>query len=232
MKSMSSLTLNESSSPMRLARWCAALIIVGVGTAAFVLSFDALRSLASRAHIPAGLSWLLPVDIDGTIILATVGWLAMADRPERVFFSRLLAAGAVVSVAGNSLHAVMPIVPAWVCAVVAAIPPVSLLLDTHGLAVLFRTVVTPAPAVIDPPIASTVSETPVPAVAEMPVPVVAAPTAPRPKVVTPEQIATAVAMHAAGSTYRQIGRKPHISPATAHKYVARATTAPAALRAA
>lgn len=61
----------DQSAGMRLARWSAALIIVGVGAAAFRLSFSTLEDLATLARIPAGDAWLFPLIVDGTILLAT-----------------------------------------------------------------------------------------------------------------------------------------------------------------
>ncbi|WP_083883996.1 DUF2637 domain-containing protein [Nocardia higoensis] len=124
---------------MRYARWSAAAIIVGVGAAAFRLSYSTLKDLAVLAHIPAQDAWLFPLIVDGTILLATFGVLVCPGR-ERRFFLAVLVVGSAVSVAGNSLHAVangQPL-PAWASAIVAAIAPISLLADTHGLAVLFR----------------------------------------------------------------------------------------------
>ncbi|CRY77585.1 DUF2637 domain-containing protein [Nocardia farcinica] len=124
---------------MRYARWFAAAIILGVGVAAFRLSYSTLEDLAVLAHIPARDAWLFPLIVDGTILLATAGVLVCPGR-ERRFFLSVLVVGSAVSVAGNSLHAVangQPL-PAWASALVAAIAPVSLLADTHGLALLFR----------------------------------------------------------------------------------------------
>ncbi|WP_225727192.1 MULTISPECIES: DUF2637 domain-containing protein [unclassified Nocardia] len=154
---------------MLAARGFAVLVIVGVGAAAFRLSFATLRDLAVLAHIPDSDAWLFPLIIDGTIVQATIGALVLAKSPERLFFARVLIAGAVVSVAGNSLHAVAagrPL-PAWACAVVAAIAPIGLLVDTHGLAVLFRAAQrNSAPATEEEPVTE-----PVAAVAELdPVP--------------------------------------------------------------
>ncbi|PPI94505.1 excisionase [Nocardia nova] len=125
---------------MRAARVFAVLVIVGVGAAAFRLSFATLRDLAKLAHIPASDAWLFPLIIDGTIVQATAGALVLAKSAERKFFTWVLVVGALVSVAGNSIHAVAAgkELPAWLCAIVAAIAPISLLVDTHGLAVLFR----------------------------------------------------------------------------------------------
>ncbi|WP_280235822.1 DUF2637 domain-containing protein [Nocardia cyriacigeorgica] len=125
---------------MTAARVFAVLVIVGVGAAAFRLSFATLADLAELANIPASDAWLFPLIVDGTICLATLGALVLAKSPERHFFLWVLGAGAVVSVAGNSLHAVTdgrPL-PGWAAALVAAIAPISLLVDTHCLAVLFR----------------------------------------------------------------------------------------------
>lgn len=164
---------------MRAARVFAVLVIVGVGAAAFRLSFATLRDLAKLAHIPASDAWLFPLIIDGTIVQATAGALVLAKSAERKFFTWVLVVGALVSVAGNSIHAVAAgkELPAWLCAIVAAIAPVSLLVDTHGLAVLFRAAqehLAPAPATDwgvteaeDAPAAVEDSE---PAVAEVPAP--------------------------------------------------------------
>jgi hypothetical protein len=125
---------------MLAARVFAVVVIVGVGAAAFRLSFATLRDLAVLAHVPVSDAWLFPLIVDGTIVQATAGALVLARSSERRFFLGVLIAGSVVSVAGNSLHAAVaghPL-PAWVCALVAAIAPISLLVDTHGLAVLFR----------------------------------------------------------------------------------------------
>ncbi|WP_280243528.1 DUF2637 domain-containing protein [Nocardia abscessus] len=130
----------DQSAGMRLARWSAVVIIIAVGAAAFRLSFATLKDLAVLAHIPASDAWLFPLIVDGTILLATFGVLVLANAPERRFFVTVLVIGSVVSVAGNSLHAVAAgrELPWWASALVAAIAPISLLADTHGLALLIR----------------------------------------------------------------------------------------------
>lgn len=143
------MSTNETAASFRIARGFAVVTIIAVGVAAFVLSFASLRDLAILAHVPARWAWLFPVIVDGTIIQATVSALALAKSPERRWFTGVLVAGAVVSIAGNSLHAVAAgqELPAWASALVAAIAPISLLADTHGLAVLFRAAhPEPAPA--------------------------------------------------------------------------------------
>ncbi|WP_280497514.1 DUF2637 domain-containing protein [Nocardia asiatica] len=130
----------DQSAGMRLARWSAVVIIIAVGAAAFRLSFATLKDLAVLAHIPASDAWLFPLIVDGTILLATFGVLVLAHAPERRFFVTVLVIGSIVSVAGNSLHAVAAgrELPWWASALVAAIAPISLLADTHGLALLIR----------------------------------------------------------------------------------------------
>ncbi|WP_051193638.1 DUF2637 domain-containing protein [Nocardia jiangxiensis] len=156
----------------------AVLVIAGVGAAAFVLSFTTLRDLAKLAHVPASTAWLFPLIVDGTIIQATLGWLVLAKSAERKYFMWVLAAGSLISVAGNSIHAVANghTLPGWLCAIVAAIAPISLLIDTHGLAVLFRAAQhhsTDAPSPVDDavtePVAA-VEDSPAPASAPVVVP--------------------------------------------------------------
>ncbi|MFE7746684.1 DUF2637 domain-containing protein [Nocardia sp. NPDC057455] len=132
---------DDRSMRMRLALVAAVLIIVGVGVAAFVLSYETLRDLAELAGIDRDDSWLFPVIVDGTIIQATVSVMVLSNRPdERRWFSWVLGVSAVVSVAGNSLHAFTDgqQLPNWVAAVIAAIAPIALLVDTHGGVMLFR----------------------------------------------------------------------------------------------
>ncbi|WP_280408947.1 DUF2637 domain-containing protein [Nocardia brasiliensis] len=212
----------DQSAGMRWARWSAVVIITVIGVAAFVLSFAALRDLAILANTPKRWAWLFPVIVDGTIIQATVGALVLAKSPERRWFLWVLAVGAVVSVAGNSLHAVAAgrILPGWAAALVAAIAPISLLVDTHGLAVLFRAAhqdSAPEPVTVPEPVRDSA-----------PVPAAAAPVPARQKKAStrrdPGKVARAVAMHAQGKKFAEIGRALGISAQTAAKY---AKSAPA-----
>ncbi|WP_280449921.1 DUF2637 domain-containing protein [Nocardia brasiliensis] len=215
-------TAGQQSAGMRWARWSAVVIIVIIGVAAFVLSFAALRDLAILANTPKRWAWLFPVIVDGTIIQATVGALVLAKSRERKWFLWVLAVGAVVSVAGNSVHAVAAgrILPGWAAALVAAIAPISLLVDTHGLAVLFRAAQQdshPEPVPVPDPVPAKPA-----AAAPVPVSVPA-----RKKASTrrdPGKVAQAVAMHVQGKTFAEIGRALGISAVTAAKY---AKSAPA-----
>ncbi|MCZ9328695.1 DUF2637 domain-containing protein [Nocardia farcinica] len=216
---------------MRYARWFAAAIILGVGVAAFRLSYSTLEDLAVLAHIPARDAWLFPLIVDGTILLATAGVLVCPGR-ERRFFLSVLVVGSAVSVAGNSLHAVaggQPL-PAWASALVAAIAPVSLLADTHGLALLFRVsqrkpepVVEVASVEVEPehrePAAVADSREPESVKAVDPAPV-----KPRQRARArrdPEAVARAAALRAEGASYADIAAALGVSAKTAAAYVAK-----------
>ncbi|VFA93570.1 Protein of uncharacterised function (DUF2637) [Nocardia farcinica] len=218
---------------MRYARWFAAAIILGVGVAAFRLSYSTLEDLAVLAHIPARDAWLFPLIVDGTILLATAGVLVCPGK-ERRFFLSVLVVGSAVSVAGNSLHAVaggQPL-PAWASALVAAIAPVSLLADTHGLALLFR-------VSQRKPESAPVSEVaPVEVEQEHPEPAVVADSAGEPEQVKadlapvkprrrakarrdPAVVARAAALRAEGNSYADIAAVLGVSAKTAAAYVAK-----------
>jgi uncharacterized membrane protein YidH (DUF202 family) len=130
---------------LALTRGAAVLITVGIGAASFVLSFAALRDLASRAGIPGQLAWLWPMIVDGTILQATMAVVALAGHRDqersRRYFWIVLSSSAAVSVGANALHAVipgsMPLSP-WLAAAMAVVAPVSLLATTHGLSLLIR----------------------------------------------------------------------------------------------
>jgi hypothetical protein len=115
----------------------AATVVIGAG--AFVLSFSALTDLAIRAGINSTIAWMWPLIVDGMIVAATVAIVALAGRQgkEQFYPWALLFFGAVVSTAGNSVHAVLAVraengnVPVIVSALVAAMPPVVLLAITH-----------------------------------------------------------------------------------------------------
>ncbi|MFE1592145.1 DUF2637 domain-containing protein [Nocardia sp. NPDC058705] len=128
----------KSKGGMRWAIWSAVLVIAGIGAAAFVLSFAALQDLAIIAGTHPKLAWLFPVIVDGTIVQATMAVIVLGpNAPERAWFSRVLLVGAAVSVGSNAIHAYITghgIGGAFM----AAIPPLALLIDTHGLALLLR----------------------------------------------------------------------------------------------
>ncbi len=116
-----------------------------IGVASFALSFASLYDLACRCGMYASFASLWPITVDGTIVLATMAIVALAEYPEqrrnRRFFWVMLGSAALVSVSGNALHALLPRdapLNPWLAAAIATVAPLSLLADTHGLAILWR----------------------------------------------------------------------------------------------
>lgn len=137
--------MNENSKPpavRRLAIVVAIVVAIGLAASAFILSFAALWDVSDRVW-PRNIAALGPIVVDGTIVLATISLVALADSPikrERGFFWGLLTLAAATSVGGNALHAVLPAgeFHPLLAALIATIPPAFLLLSTHGLVILIR----------------------------------------------------------------------------------------------
>ena len=159
----------EVASPRgrRLAVVTAITGTVFIAAGAFWLSFTALADLARRSGIDAGQAWAWPLIVDGIIVVATVAVVALASQRRPTWYPwTLLAAGAVVSVTANAIHAIIAAdadVPPVLAASVAAIPPLVLLSITHLTVILTRPV--PEPATADVPAASEV-EVPVASASE------------------------------------------------------------------
>ncbi|WP_083304126.1 MULTISPECIES: DUF2637 domain-containing protein [unclassified Brevibacterium] len=112
-----------------------------IAAGAFWLSFTALADLAHRSGIAAEQAWTWPLLVDGLIVVSTVAAVALDGHRTAWYPWSLLVAGAVVSVTANALHAVVAgasNVPAALAAVVAAVPPITLLASTHLTTVLIR----------------------------------------------------------------------------------------------
>jgi hypothetical protein len=61
-----------------LTYWCALLMTLALASCAFVLSFDALRSLAVTLGLPVSIAWLWPCAIDVAIAQATLCLLSLS----------------------------------------------------------------------------------------------------------------------------------------------------------
>ena len=144
----------------RLAAVTAITGTVFIAAGAFWLSFTALADLARRSGIDAGQAWAWPLIVDGIIVVATVAVVALANQSRPTWYPwTLLAAGAVVSVTANAIHAIIAAdtdVPAVLAASVAAIPPLVLLSITHLTVILTRPTTTPDADVIEEVPAETV----------------------------------------------------------------------------
>lgn len=114
---------------------------VFIAAGAFWLSFTALADLARRSGISAGQAWAWPLIVDGIIVVSTVAVVALARQKSAWYPWVLLAAGALVSVTANAIHAVVAAdadVPGVLAASVAAVPPLVLLAITHLTVILTR----------------------------------------------------------------------------------------------
>lgn len=117
----------------------AGTVLIALG--AFWLSFTALADLARRSGISEDQAWAWPLIVDGIIVVATVSVVALAGHRAAWYPWMLLAAGALVSVTANALHAVIAAdadVPGLLAAAVAAVPPLVLLAITHLTVILTR----------------------------------------------------------------------------------------------
>lgn len=144
---------------VRRARASAVVITAIIAAASFALSFSSLSDLAAQTAFPGSigpfpLAWLWPVIVDGAIVLATVGIVALSPYPEqkrnRIYYWLVLAGGALVSVVGNGWHAWLvtehlPVWMRWGAVAVACVPPTALLAATHSLAIQWRFNPTPPP---------------------------------------------------------------------------------------
>ncbi len=135
--------------PLRQRIFAGILVFVGgtiasVGTlavaiAGFTLSFDAIRDVGIAAHIRTDFAWLLPVSIDGAMLVATVTAVVMSrvGRKRNWYPWLVVAAGAAISILCNGLHATgdgkgLELLP-WQRFSVSAIPAVMLALSVHLL---------------------------------------------------------------------------------------------------
>jgi hypothetical protein len=124
---------------LREGRWVqptSAAGVLGIGAAAFLLSYDALHSLALASGVRPGLARIWPGVLDGFIVVATLTVVAAkrASRPTWYPWA-LVVLFSAASVAFNILHALDEALAAagWVAALVFAMPPVALVLATHLL---------------------------------------------------------------------------------------------------
>lgn len=150
----------SSARALRLARTTAILITVVLAVFSFVISFAAIRDLAIKAGQPADLAWMYPPLLDLAIVQSTLCVIVLAGRRDKrgslAFYWIELALTASASVGANVAHALLHAtgVAAPLAAVIAGVPPVMLLLNTHGLSLLART------RALDPGVAAPAAQEP------------------------------------------------------------------------
>jgi hypothetical protein len=124
---------------LRDGRWVqpvSAAGVLGIGAAAFLLSYDALHSLALASGVRPGLARIWPGVLDGFIVVATLTVVAAKRARQPTWYPwALVALFSAASVAFNILHALDRYLAAarWVGPLVFAMPPLALVLATHLL---------------------------------------------------------------------------------------------------
>jgi hypothetical protein len=122
--------------------WAASALVLAVAVLAFVVSFEAISAFAVQVGaFPSSLRYCAPLLVDSFTAAATlvILWLSLTGQPiatawDAWYAWALIAAATCVSVAINVAHA-----PATHAArLVAALPPVALLLAVELLMILAR----------------------------------------------------------------------------------------------
>jgi hypothetical protein len=114
---------------LRDGRWVqpvSAAGVLGIGAAAFLLSYDALHSLALASGVRPGLARIWPGVLDGFIVVATLTVVAAKRTRQPTWYPwALVTLFSAASVAFNILHALDRYLTAarWVRPLVFAMPP-------------------------------------------------------------------------------------------------------------
>jgi len=141
---------------LRSARRAASVINTILLQACLALSFYSLWNLATRTSSwPTWLAWLWPLIVDGPIVVAHLAIRATAkskNKSHKRFFWSMLVCSALVSIAGNGLHALLPKdqpLSPWLSLVMGCIPACALLATTSASSRLSSVDARP-PAPVDP----------------------------------------------------------------------------------
>lgn len=125
-------------------------LLAGVGAAAAVLSFAAIRDLGTRCGFDPALAWLLPVTVDAGAAAGAIVWLArrVAPADARTFAQWLCLTLLGLSVAANGvdhyLSADALTAPLALIVVVSAVAPATLGAVVHLVVLTLRTADAPA----------------------------------------------------------------------------------------
>lgn len=115
-----------------------AMLTLGIGAGAFVLSYDALYQTGLAYGIPVAKGWIWPLLIDAPLIVFTLALLvSQILRQSAKLWAGLVILYTVATIAFNLSHA-QPTPLGWLVAVVA---PVGLLLTTEALRHLAKTII-------------------------------------------------------------------------------------------
>jgi len=100
-------TTATTTTATRITGWDRAVVIL-LGGAGCLLSYDALRQMALVIHVRPELSWLFPLVIDGFISYGVRALLVLRNAPlaSRLYVWTLFGAATATSIWANALHAV------------------------------------------------------------------------------------------------------------------------------
>lgn len=115
----------------------AALAAAAVAGTSFWRSFTAIAELAVEYKVPADQAWMIPVAVDGLVVVATVAAAVARHRVARAYSWFLLVAGSVASVAGNGIHA-WQLTHSPIGVGIAVLPPLVTLAAVHLTILLAR----------------------------------------------------------------------------------------------
>ena len=124
-------------------------LTVAIALMAFILSFDALRTLAVACGVQPGLSWMFPLIIDAPVLAFTwATWVFKTRGLGQAYPWAMLLVFSAVSLVGNALHA-HPVetngllLPDWGASLLMTMPPVALLATSHMIVRLRPSTVLP-----------------------------------------------------------------------------------------
>lgn len=117
---------------MRVTRFDAAMLYA-LNAVALWISYTSLADLALRAGLGERQAAAWPLVVDGLILTATRAVVTFGRHDARRYAWTLLGCAAVVSIAANAAHALLPQGPVHpaIAALVAVVPPVAALAMTH-----------------------------------------------------------------------------------------------------
>ncbi len=133
------MTLPRIAMPSRttVAVALAAVAAAAVAGTSFWRSFTAIAELAVAYQVPADQAWMIPVAVDGLVVVATVAAAVARHRVARAYSWFLLVAGTVASVAGNGIHA-WQLTGSPIGVGIAVLPPLVTLAAVHLTILLAR----------------------------------------------------------------------------------------------
>ena len=108
-----------------------------IAVMAFVLSFDALRTLGIACGIQQALGWMFPLIVDVPVLAFTwATWVFKTRGMGQGYPWAMLILFSIVSLVGNALHA-HPVethgmlLPDWTASLLMTMPPIALLATSH-----------------------------------------------------------------------------------------------------